>query len=295
MKALLPTHPEEVLKAIKSGALSQRIVHRKRKDGTTCSTGKTPAMVITKRPTCWVYYCFRCKMYGEIPFERNTPKETLNLIKMNRIKRYITERKKQILPEDFIALSHEKGPKEARNWLWKYGIGLSLWQKYEIGWSDMYKRVIIPIKEKNKNVGFLARDIGFITNNENPLYNAPKYLLSTIGNRKYFICESKKAKKLVIVEDVISAIKIFENTKNINTLALLNSSIDAKKILQNYRGLSLYIWLDNNKRSKSVMQTVRLSQFGFNVKHIYTIQDPKAYLGDEIKNILLNKRVKSYA
>ena len=299
--------PEEVLVAITRNLISTRIIHQKREDGTNCSVGKSPSMVIVKRHTHWFYYCFRCKMCGEIPFETNTPKQTLKLIRANKTEQYKQHCRGMHLPDDFVHLSHKDGPAVARTWLWKYGIGTELWKKHNIGWSDSYQRLIFPIRERKelKNgvsilnilVGWLARDVSFVQQNNKLLFNAPKYLLKTEDedDRKYFALSPKdKSGRLVIVEDILSAIKIFAATEGkFHVLALLNSSIDPIYLFRQrkYKNCVVKVWLDHDKRTESVMQTARLAQMGFTVNHVYSLKDPKEHLQEEIVTKLSTLKV----
>jgi len=292
--------PQEVLDAIEKNETGGRIYHMKKPDGTNCSKGKSKAMVITRRHTCWCYYCFRCKMYGEIPFDKNTPKQTLKLMAANKARSEMNSDRKETLslPPDFIPLDHDSGPKKARNWLWQYGIGNNMWTLYNIGWSDFYQRVIFPIEGdlklkrfltiKNTLLGWVARDVDFIKEEDKRLVNTPKYLIRAREGteRKFFMIDRKGSNKLVIVEDILSAIKVYEYGGNVSTLALLNSSIDCNAILKKYRGKTIRIWLDSDMRTKAVMQSVRLGQFGFTVKHVYSFKDPKDCTASTIKQLL---------
>jgi len=238
--------PDEVIEATKNNNITTRITHKKRKDGSNCSVGKQPAMVISKRHTHWFYYCFRCGMCGEIPFETNTPERTLKLIKANKTEQYKQKQKTMQLPEDFVELSNATGPAKAKTWLWSYGLDATIWKKHNIGWSDSYQRVIFPIYNttnyafnlsSKKLVGWLARDVSFIQSNEKVLYKVPKYLLKTEPGktRKFFTLNAPKAKIVVVVEDILSAIKIFDAVKRVSVIALLNSSVDTSFILSNYK------------------------------------------------------------
>lgn len=287
--------PKEVEEAIKHNHTKTRIVHKKQTNGENCSVGRSPAMVVVKRHTHWFYYCFRCKMHGEIPFETNTPKQTLKLINANKTEQYKQKDSCIRLPDDFEQLSKTTGPSIAKTWLWKYGIGTNMWEKHNIGWSNSYQRLIFPIKDTirlkanvsilNQLVGWLARDVSFINYNDKTLYKAPKYLLKTEPDqkRKFFKLDGgRKADTLIIVEDILSAIKIFNSVENVSVLALLNSSVDASYILKHFKHCLLKIWLDHDKRTESVMQVVRLSQLGFSVRHIFSMKDPKEHTNESI-------------
>lgn len=294
--------PQEVLDAIESNNINRRIHHIKRIDGTNCSKGKSAAMVITRRHTGWVYYCFRCKLFGEVPFDKNTPKQTLKLIAANKARQEMNNEKNSVaLPKDYIKLSYQNGPDKARNWLWGYGIGVNMWKTYSIGWSDFYQRIIFPLIDdiritenitlKESLVGWVARDVDFIKKENKLLENAPKYLIKTSDDdkRRFFMLNKKDSTKLIIVEDILSAIKVFEYGGNVNTLALLNTSIDNDLILSKYKKQTIKIWLDPDMRIKSVMNVARLKQFGFNVEHVYTMSDPKECSAEMIKLKCENK------
>jgi len=240
--------PKEVLLAIEKGNIYRRIRHKKKADGTNCSVGKDKAMVISKRFDKWIYYCFRCEMYGEVSFDKNTPKITMGLSKRIKHKEYIKEQKEIHLPFDYVPLTHKDGTKAARNWLWGYGIGSGTWQEYKIGWSNAYQRVIVPLFDGKELQGYVARDVTFIPNKEKVLQKVPKYLMKTKDkeNRKFFTCFDPAADTVVIVEDILSAIKIkMCSDYSITTLALLNSSLDVDYIYKHFKGMAIKLWLDD--------------------------------------------------
>lgn len=289
-------HPKEVIKAIKNGNTTCRIRHMNTPDGSNCSKGKDKAMVITRRADRWVYWCFRCQTYGEVLFEQNTPKTTLSVIEQRRIKKARKEHSKEMhLPLDYVPLTDSSGTKSARNWMWEFGIGDGFWRRYKVGWSDSLQRIIFPIFSNHELEGWIARDVSFIPNKEKVLYKVPKYLIKTKDNdnRMFFRCQRlpprTNTSTLVIVEDILSAMKVRAYGAGVETLALLNSSVDADYIFKNYRGYELLIWLDDDMRRKSIQQVIKLAQFGFVTKHIFTMQDPKTYGALQIQMFLDGK------
>ncbi|CAB4241335.1 putative DnaG-like primase [uncultured Caudovirales phage] len=168
------------------------------------------------------------------------------------------------LPNDFSL----DVPQKFIDWLSKYG-NYSDYQRY-VGYSEFYDRAIFPYKTKqgllfgwqgrsleDKNKKWLS--IGKLT--DNPM---------VYGN----------GDKLVLVEDVISAIKISKFTScmvlfgtNIS-LNHVKTALEAKK--------QVVIWLDKDKRNKSIRDASRLRGFGLSVGVVFSEKDPKELTNSEI-------------
>ena len=95
---------------------------------------------------------------------------------------------------------------------------------------------------------------------------------------------------LVVVEDVISAIKVFKSDKSVTTVPLLGSTMPLKlteTILERFN--KVFLWLDRDKAVEAVKISRNLKQKGIDSDVIITPKDPKEYNTGEIIQWLKNK------
>jgi len=158
-------------------------------------------------------------------------------------------------------------PPQAWKWLLKYNITSKEVEKYKIRWSPMDMLVLCMTKTY-----WQARNFGF-------------------GNQKYKSNGNKpcllygKGKTVILVEDVLSSIKI-ARTEDYSSIPLLGSSL-SKEIedkLSTYK--AVYVWLDRDKAKNAVRITNRLREIGITSKVIVTELDPKEYNKQEINKWL---------
>ena len=161
----------------------------------------------------------------------------------------------------------ENIPPQAWKWLLKYNITPEEVKKYKIRWSPMDMLVLCMTKDY-----WQARNFGF-------------------GNQKYKSNGNKpcllygKGKTVILVEDVLSSIKI-ARTDDYSSIPLLGSSL-SKEIedkLSTYK--AVYVWLDRDKAKNAVRITNRLREIGITSKVIVTELDPKEYNKQEINKWL---------
>jgi hypothetical protein len=190
------------------------------------------------------------------------------------------------LPLDFEPMTGEATdtvPYEAWHWFWKYNIKEEDLVKYNIGWSDRYKRVIIPLYVyahvgediARKLVGWVGREVEYKSKEERRAKGVPKYRTrAKKGKRRYFVCPGRPD-TVVVCEDAISAIRVNIAT-NFSTVALLNTTV-SDDLMRWFRGKTIYLWLDGDMLASSMKQVQRMRGLGLNAKHIHTPKDPKAY------------------
>jgi len=282
---------QEILDAVGGKFLqgdSFRMLHRKKMDGTVCSQETDdPAMVVTRVANAWVYHCHRCHCSGSIgdtslhPGQTRARIEALKKIPVNKV----TE--KVDLPRDFLAMrdkvDHDPVPWEAYHWLWRYQLHQDDILRYKIGWSEIYKRVIIPIYEfahmgdaiAKKLVGWVGRDVQQLTKLQRKVKRVPKYLTrAKKGRRRYFMTMGD-TDTVVICEDCISAIKVNLAT-GYCAVALLNTDV-GDDLLRWLRGRKVFLWLDGDMLSKSIKMVDKMRQLGLDAKRLFTTKDPKDY------------------
>lgn len=150
----------------------------------------------------------------------------------------------------------------------------------KILWSNMYNWLIFPIELTGTSicVGFQARNF----NKEKP-YKwfskfAKKDLLKVYSPKKYI-------PKLVLVEDIISSIRVAEHIPS----APIFGCVISDTILMTIKDLkldNLIIWLDEDKRKEALRFAQRARELGINTRCIYTDIDPKCHTFAQLKEIL---------
>lgn len=183
------------------------------------------------------------------------------------------------LPPDY---SIEYGS-EAVSWAGKYGLNPLTLIRNGVYWSEYRKQLIFPWWNKdstpNKLLAYQARNFRV---------GAPKYL--TKGKLDevlpiYHRAPDKKTKKLCLVEDAISAIKIANMT--CDSMPCLTSTLSKEKqsrLSEMYD--EIIVWLDGNMYKSALEIADSLAFLGTETQVINTIPDPKAHSYQEIYTIL---------
>ena len=264
---------------------SFRIKHEFKMNGAVCTEShKDPALVVTRDKNGWVWHCHRCAERGYIGDKYVSPDATYH--KLRNLKEEELPKKSYVvkLPDDFVPLTDYNYlldpdvPFEAHSWLWKYNITEKNMFDFELGWSNKYKMVIVPL------YNYLSRLEGWIGrrvfDSKNKKYHIQK---ATGSKRMYFTTGKNTAPTVVLVEDFLSAIRVYKAT-GVATTALLTTSID-EDLTRQLHGKEVYIWLDADALAKSVAMVARFRQLGIEAKHIYTTKDPKCYNDIAIKDL----------
>ena len=189
-------------------------------------------------------YCFGCQYYKK--------KDDLNSLRERLRTRTVVNTSYGIPVVDKI-------PQEAMQWLLKYDIRQDEIDKYKIKWSPLEILILMMTKSY-----WQGRNFGF-------------------GNQKYKSNGIKPLTKygkggiLILVEDVLSAIKI-ARTKKYCASPLLGSSLSKhaeSQLVKQYK--NIYVWLDRDKASNAVRIRNRLRSLGVTSRAIISDLDPKEY------------------
>ncbi len=174
-------------------------------------------------------------------------------------------------------------PASAKTWLYKYGIRNDQIKQYGIGYSEYHKRVVLPIwrdgeLRKYQMRKIFEQDIG------------PKYITFRKNHevKEGFVATGKMLPEtLVIVEDVLSAIRVAEQ---FNSLALMSDSISDYDLIWICQHFSkVLIWLDNDNRQVQLSQIRiknKLDNLVKSVKIIREEKEPKHFSDIDIKRIV---------
>lgn len=206
-------------------------------------------------------YCFSCG------YTRN--KRLVSITKEKPIDKIV------ILPEDVTT----DLPSEAIDWLDKYNINLVDRIKHTILWSPSESRIIFPIFNPNDQLlAWQGRYVG--TGN--------RIKWRSYGNLKdiLHILSPKDSDTLILVEDIISAIRVSLNS--VCSMPLFGSHVSTQTWLrlrqQGYK--HTIVWLDKDKQLESIKFAKQGRDLGMDVRSVITEKDPKEYSNEEIKNIL---------
>jgi hypothetical protein len=132
--------------------------------------------------------------------------------------------------------------------------------------------------------GWVGREVKYEDKKEREAAGCAKYINRKPegSDRMYFVAGTEDLDKhfLVLVEDVLSAIKIHEST-GLSAMALLTTSFD-DDLMNRLRPFRVYLWLDGNMLAHSVKTVSRMRSLGIVAHHIHTPKDPKEYSHEEI-------------
>jgi hypothetical protein len=266
--------------------------HMQKRNGEVCSEGKEPAMKIYRKDDGWYFHCFRCGHQGFVADDSESPEELKRRWKKLTAHKSRESLEQITLPDDFQPMVDAMDttiPQEAWHWFWKYQIKTESLHKYGIGWSDSYQRVIVPCRKTAilqpseeycyELLGWSGREVYCKTKEERKEKRVLKYLTKKSSHVKHLFFHAVGAnidqKRIVLVEDIISAMKIAELT-GISAIALLTTYIPPK-LMVSLRDYHITIWLDGDMLAKSVNYVTMYESRGFNVGRITTELDPKEY------------------
>ncbi len=249
---------------------------------------KNDAFTITRIIGGCVYNCYRCGTSGAV-FKGSSPTQARKRIDRLRNSRHngndVGSAAHSIitLPRDFIPLvTHDTTiPPHAYAWFYRYELDSDDFDDYYIGYSKKLERAIIPIYEDDKLIAWQGRDIYY--NRNTLLYNKGiikkkplKYYTEYNGKTKLYFKINNNSQYIVLVEDMLSAIKVSKHYKY-NVVGLLNSTLHNGLItdlkLRKYD--RVFVWLDPDAHLKAVQGCLRWQSMGVNTRCIRTIVDPK--------------------
>jgi hypothetical protein len=262
--------------------------------------GKLAALTITKTWDGAIYNCYRCGTKGKV-WNVNTPGQA-----KKRLARMRGEHRKDVtqdymgfaLPHDFVNLAMNIKTNAyafERSYLYKYEIDDNDIVEYNIGYSQKCVAIIYPIyeevngkyellgyQERHKYGNFTGYSDGF--NKYKMVFN--RYIVNKYYNNKiYYNIKKINNNKIILVEDILSAIKVHKATGQ-DVIALLNTSVTADLIPLVSGYDKAYLWLDYDQRTKVMKKVLYLQGWGIDAKAIVTEQDPKAIPLNRINSII---------
>lgn len=216
-------------------------------------------------------YCFAC---GYLEKDQN-----LKVLKdrLDNKKRDSDSTVSVLLPPD----CSKNLPEQAIKWLDKYD--LSNIEKSWFLWSEQYQRLIYPVYDPSDNLlMYSGRNFpgeGWPKRSKYHIQGKAQDVFHVLGD---------DSPTLVIVEDVISAIKV---SRNCQAMPLWGSNMGLERI-RRLSGMffNLWLWLDRDKALYALETKRRAIGYFDDIRVIITDKDPKEYNDEEIHAILFKER-----
>lgn len=179
-------------------------------------------------------------------------------------------------------------PEHVVNWLRKYDVTIEEALKHGWKYSKHWDQLIFPFYGENESQLTLWQGRNFGGGQESgpkrrkyynqgrpadilPIFRAPQ--------------QENKCRSLVVVEDVLSAVRIARQS---DAMPCLGSYLPAKKLMR-LRAFyeTIVIWLDADKIKEAREIADMAKWIGFRTKVVYTDLDPKEYSDEEITKKLV--------
>ena len=169
-------------------------------------------------------------------------------------------------------------PIMAYHWVRQYGITSAEVRAYGIMYAEERGRVLLPVWWKGEKVGYQLRRIF----NED---EGPKYDTRLRGGYGFMSHGTVTSNEVVIVEDILSAIKVGRTT---TAIALLSTGMSSrvKEELSHYDRFYLWLDMDNEQVIRQAVKLLKTLELFGSVKLIQTEKDPKYYDDSEIVRTL---------
>jgi hypothetical protein len=195
----------------------------------------------------WLYHCFHCGIGGKV----RDGEDRYAYMKSSLSHKPAAKDEDRDSPYSYVKLPADFTdtiPSIALGYLYQYMDVLSI-KRLHIGWSDWYKRVVIPIYEDGELVSVQYRKI--LESDDGPKWK--KYVKADWRHFTYM----QGNDELVVVEDWISGVVI--NNLGRSVVVLYGTSLSDKVmrfiISNKEKWNSILIWLDNDNTTVKKKQT----------------------------------------
>jgi len=188
------------------------------------------------------------------------------------------------LPED-VGFNYSK---EALDWLAQYEVPHQMLVDNEVMWSESKKWLIFPIHSQSSDgkedlVFYTARN--FNPDRENQ--KEPKWIsYGSLGDHIPIIGRGNTDKTIVIVEDIISALRVGEHAACVPLFGTYFQPLMIQRLARYYEDFIL--WLDYDAFQKALNNSKNIQVYAPNCEAyiIRTEYDPKLHSSEEIITIL---------
>lgn len=202
----------------------------------------------------------------------------------NAIARFIKKESYERMERHAVFLPTDCGidyPQRALEWIGQYELDRNDLLANNSVWSESRQRLYFPIYGEQGLLAFQGRYFGDVnSSNEKKWWGKGDF-------RNIFALFGKPGRSLVLVEDVISAIKLARITQS---MWLSGNAIGKDRWQRLFklipRGLQCIIWLDPDMRTHALKEMRLGASYGINTSVIYSDKDPKEHSYEEIKRYL---------
>lgn len=180
-----------------------------------------------------------------------------------------------VLPEDCST----EYPERCLKWVGQYELTEIDLLNNTVLWSESEQRLLFPLFDESSNlIAYQGRWFG----------EGERVKWLTRGNLKDTFNLLGEGNKLVLTEDVVSAIKVAKCGVQAMPLYGCFVGIGRFNILRKLYGykFKVLVWLDPDKRKESITESRRGQLVGLDCSPIFSDKDPKEMTYDQIKEIL---------
>lgn len=181
-----------------------------------------------------------------------------------------------VLPSD-VDMTY---PSETIKWVGQYELDRNDLLNNNALWSESRKRLIFPVYGKDELIAYQGRYFGSDPEEAKKKWHGK-------GNLKDTFNILGKGNSLVLVEDIISAIKL---SKFCMAMPIYGNNIGYERFKRLYKlipkNTEVLIWLDPDMRSKAISESRKGQLCGLNTRVVFSEKDPKEHSINEIKEIL---------
>jgi len=213
------------------------------------------------------HYCFSCGYF--VPSDKCKTYEARHRGLQSSVQR---ERPIIRLPTD----SDIGIPRKAKDWFFQYGFDNNTLTRYNILWSEARQFLIFPYFVDGELLAWQGRYFG-----EDKKIGK----WHTKGKVEEFVYTlGPPSKSLVLVEDIVSAIKV---SRIMQSSPLFGSVISLRRftMLRHFYN-TIYIWLDPDKQIEAIQFAQKGRLFGFDCHVILSDKDPKEHSIESIEQYL---------
>jgi hypothetical protein len=209
-------------------------------------------------------YCFSCGYYKSDRLAKLKPQVD------NPIKPILA------LPQD-ISIDY---PGRCLEWVSSFELTQTDLLTHNALWSESKQRLLFPVFKDEQLVLYSARYFGQDS-------NAPKWITRKRDVMSLHVI-NPAANRLVIVEDIISGIKISNLNKRLGSVVLFNSQNPVTRImsLPDTYNKEYILYLDNDKARDSLAFTREAIAKGLHMRVVRTDHDPKAIKYPDLRGLL---------
>ena len=243
--------------------------------GDHCS-GESLSMVVERNADDSINAkCFRCDARGY----------------WNSVKHYrdTTEREKRTRHDDrsifgyvpYLSHDSHEWSKQARRWLAEAGLTTVIAEQRGFGWEESEQKLWIPVVQEGLSA-YGDVDVGHILRGFTP----KSYLTRTVDKTGFYgLYRGPESDTVVLVEDVLSALRVAEHT---DALALLGTSLLPRAfntiITEQYSNAIVFLDGDNPTVRRNARKIAR--SLPIDTRLIETGRDPKSYTPTELEELL---------